>query len=73
MGRTPQTVTKYFESPYNGQVQKEVELFTWEKLDLLKTFKTLFNIISPGTITETTYVPYKVKDIAIADWGKKRN
>jgi S-adenosylmethionine synthetase len=46
MGRTPQTVTKYFESPYNGQVQKEVELFTWEKLDLIKNFKTLFNITS---------------------------
>ena len=24
-----------------------------------------------STITETTYVPYKVKDIAIADWGRK--
>ena len=46
MGRTPQTVTKYFESPYNGQVQKEVELFTWEKLDLVETFKRLFNITS---------------------------
>ena len=46
MGRTPQTVTKHFESPYNGQVQKEVELFTWEKLDLVETFKTLFNLTS---------------------------
>ena len=24
-----------------------------------------------STITETTYVPYKVKDIALADWGRK--
>ena len=46
MGRTPQTVTKHFESPYNGQVQKEVELFTWEKLDLVETFKSLFNLTS---------------------------
>ena len=46
MGRTPKTVTKHFESPYNGQVQKEVELFTWEKLDLVETFKRLFNITS---------------------------
>lgn len=46
MGRTPQTVTKHFESPYNGQVQKEVELFTWEKLDLIETFKSLFNLTS---------------------------
>ncbi len=46
MGRTPQTITKYFESPYNGQVQKEIELFTWEKLDLVETFKSLFNLTS---------------------------
>ncbi len=46
MGRIPQMVTKNFESPYNGKVRKEVELFTWEKLDLVKTFKTLFNITS---------------------------
>ena len=46
MGRTPRTVTKHFESPYNGQVQKEVDLFTWEKLDLVETFKTLFNLTS---------------------------
>ena len=24
-----------------------------------------------STITETTYVPYRVKDIALADWGRK--
>ena len=46
MGRTPQTVIKHYESPYNGQVQKEVELFTWEKLDLVETFKSLFNLTS---------------------------
>lgn len=33
MGRTPQTLTKVFESPYNGKIEKQVELFTWEKLD----------------------------------------
>ncbi len=32
MGREPKTITKTFESPYNGQITKEVELFTWEKL-----------------------------------------
>ena len=46
MGRTPEIVTKNFASPYNGEVQKEVELFTWEKLDLVETFKSLFNITS---------------------------
>ena len=46
MGRTPQTVTKHFESTYNGQIQKKVELFTWEKLDLVETFKSLFNLTS---------------------------
>ena len=43
MGRTPETRTKVFESPYNGKITQEVELFTWEKLDLVATFKTLFN------------------------------
>ena len=44
MGREPQTLVKVFESPYNGKVAREVELFTWEKLDLVNEFKTLFNI-----------------------------
>ena len=44
MGREPQTLVKVFESPYNGKVAREVELFTWEKLDLVNEFKNLFKI-----------------------------
>lgn len=44
MGRTPITVKKTFESPYNGQITCEVELFTWEKLDLVETFRNQFLI-----------------------------
>ena len=44
MGRTPRTVTKTFESPYNGKVSKEVELFTWEQLDYLETIKNTFKL-----------------------------
>ncbi len=44
MGRTPVTVTKRFESPYAGKVEKEVELFTWEKLDYVDTLKKAFGI-----------------------------
>jgi S-adenosylmethionine synthetase len=44
MGRTPRTVTKVFESPYWGTKSLEVELFTWEKLDLVGTFKEEFGI-----------------------------
>ena len=44
MGRTPQTVTKVFESPYNGRVEKVVELFTWEKLDYVDTVKKAFGL-----------------------------
>lgn len=44
MGRTPQTITKTFESPYNGKVEKEVELFTWEKLEYVDKVKKAFNI-----------------------------
>ncbi len=43
-GKNPHTVTKVFESPYNGRIEKEVELFTWEKLDIVDTVKTAFNI-----------------------------
>tara|TARA_R110002020_G_scaffold23587_3_gene78492 strand:+ start:65584 stop:66840 length:1257 start_codon:yes stop_codon:yes gene_type:complete len=44
MGKEPQTITKIFESPYNGRVEKEVELFTWEKLDMVDTVKSAFGI-----------------------------
>lgn len=44
MGKLPQKVTKVFESPYNGRIEKEVELFTWEKLDSLDAVKTAFGI-----------------------------
>jgi len=33
MGHTPRTIKKRFDSPYENCVEKEVELFTWEKLD----------------------------------------
>ncbi|WP_346858538.1 methionine adenosyltransferase [uncultured Draconibacterium sp.] len=44
MGRTPVTITKTFESPYNGKVTKELELFTWEKLDFVSEVKEAFGI-----------------------------
>ncbi|TFH25975.1 MAG: methionine adenosyltransferase [Bacteroidia bacterium] len=44
MGRTPQTITKTFESQYWDTLNIEVELFTWEKLDFVDTFKEAFNI-----------------------------
>lgn len=44
MGKTPKTVTKVFESPYNGRVEKKVELFTWEKLDKVAEVKKAFDI-----------------------------
>ncbi|MDP3435165.1 MAG: methionine adenosyltransferase domain-containing protein, partial [Bacteroidota bacterium] len=44
MGRQPITVTKVFESPYNGRIELEVELFTWEKLDYVDQIKSAFGI-----------------------------
>ena len=44
MGRNPEKVTKIFESPYNGRVEKEVELFTWEKLDYVDLVKKGFGL-----------------------------
>ena len=44
MGKEPKTVTKVFESPYSGKITKEVELFTWEKLDFVDNVKKAFNL-----------------------------
>jgi S-adenosylmethionine synthetase len=44
MGRTPRIEKLVFESPYNGRVEREVELFTWEKLDYVDVVKKAFHI-----------------------------
>jgi len=44
MGRTPVTVTKKYSSPYFGELVKEVELFTWEKLDYIDKIKAAFGV-----------------------------
>ena len=44
MGRSPRLVTKKFESAYFGNIEKEVELFTWEKLDYVDKIKSTFGI-----------------------------
>ena len=44
MGKAPQTITKTFTSPYNGTVEKEVTLFTWERLDWVEAVKKAFNL-----------------------------
>lgn len=44
MGRQPQTVVKTFHSKYEGDKTVEVELFTWEKLDLVDSFKAAFGL-----------------------------
>ncbi len=42
MGRTPKKVKKVFESPYNGKIVHEVELFPWEKLDAVSLLQSSF-------------------------------
>ncbi len=44
MGREPQTITKTFESGDGQSVTKEVELFTWEKLDHVDKVKMAFGL-----------------------------
>jgi S-adenosylmethionine synthetase len=44
MGKEPRVVRKVFESPYNGKIEREVELFTWEKLDEVDQIKEAFNL-----------------------------
>ncbi len=42
MGRTPRIVKKVFTSNYWPTIEKEVELFTWEKLDYIEKIKEAF-------------------------------
>lgn len=44
MGRKNEIVTKRFKSPDGSFIEKEVELFTWEKLDYVDKVKAAFNI-----------------------------
>ena len=44
MGREPKVVKKVFESPYNGKIVHEVELFPWEKLDVVSLIQSSFTI-----------------------------
>lgn len=45
MGRNPETVKKSFYSRYNPQpIEREVELFTWEKLDYVDAIKKEFSL-----------------------------
>jgi len=43
-GKPSQVVTKTFSSPDGTQLKKEVELFTWEKLDYVDKVKAAFGI-----------------------------
>lgn len=47
MGRKNEIVTKRFERPGNGKadfIEREVELFTWEKLDMVDQVKAAFGL-----------------------------
>ena len=46
MGRTPRIITKSYESRYEkgNPIIKEVELFTWEKLDMVEPIKEAFGL-----------------------------
>jgi len=45
MGRQPVTITKKYESPYEPEpVIRDVELFTWEKLDFIDEIKKSFGL-----------------------------
>jgi S-adenosylmethionine synthetase len=44
MGRKNEVVTKYFTAPDGTKVSREVELFTWEKLDYVDQVKTAFGL-----------------------------
>ena len=45
MGREPKTIVKKFSSRYTPEIVKEVELFTWEKLDYVEKIKQAFELV----------------------------
>jgi len=44
MGRKNKIVNKTFEQPNGNKISLDVELFTWEKLDLVEKIKAEFNL-----------------------------
>jgi S-adenosylmethionine synthetase len=44
MGRKNETVSKTFKSPDGKTIKKNVELFTWEKLDYVDKVKAAFKL-----------------------------
>lgn len=42
MGREPKTIVKHFKNRYEGEKNIPVELFTWEKLDIVDKIKNIF-------------------------------
>jgi len=44
MGRKNEIINKTFVAPDGSKITKEVELFTWEKLDFVDQIKTAFNL-----------------------------
>ena len=44
VGRVPRTVTKTFSSHYEAPFTREVELFTWEKLDAVDAIRKEFGL-----------------------------
>ncbi len=44
MGREPEVKVKHFHSPYEGDRDVEVELFTWEKLDYVDILRNAFGL-----------------------------
>jgi S-adenosylmethionine synthetase len=44
MGRKNEVVTKTFKSPDGKTISREVELFTWEKLDFVDKVKAAFGL-----------------------------
>ena len=44
MGRKNEVVTKEFKGPDGKKITREVELFTWEKLDFVPAVKKAFGL-----------------------------
>lgn len=52
MGREPQVVTKVFNKGKKNEVKVKVELFPWEKLDLVEAFKKGFGLSGKAKVAK---------------------
>lgn len=71
MGREPQVVTKVFNKGKKNEVKVKVELFPWEKLDLVEAFKKGFGLTGKAKVAKAEKAATSTKAVAKKVESKK--